>query len=62
MKPRRLNMGPDHLLCIETEEDPTNLEEGLLDAQLFIVCIMDHHFEDIIHFLMTGTALEGYTT
>ena len=25
----RLNAGPNHLSCIETGEEPTNLEEGL---------------------------------
>lgn len=53
--------GPDHLSHIETREGPTNLEEGLPDAQLLAARITDGHFEDIIHFLMTGTALEGYT-
>ena len=37
MKPGRLNAGPNHLSCIEIGEDPTNLEEGFPDAQLFIV-------------------------
>ncbi len=41
-------------------EEPTNLEEGLPDAQLFVVCIADDHFEDKIHFLTIGTAPEGY--
>jgi len=41
-------------------EEPTNLEEGLLDAQLFAVCIVDSHFEDIICLLMTRTTPEGY--
>jgi len=31
VKPRRLNTGPDHLSCIETREEPTSMEEGLLD-------------------------------
>lgn len=44
---------------IETGEEPTSLEEGLPDTQLFVVCIVDGHFEDIIHFLMTGTAPKG---
>ena len=61
VKPRRLNAGPDHLSRIETEEEPTSLEEGLLDAQLFIVCIADGHFEDIINFLTTGTTLKEYS-
>ena len=31
-KPGQLNAGPDHLSCIETGEEPTNLEEGLPDT------------------------------
>ena len=54
-------MGLDHLLQIETREEPTNLEEGFPGMQLFAVCVAEGHFEDIIHFLMTGTAPEGYT-
>ena len=54
-------MGPDHLSCIETGEEPTSLEEGLPNAQLFVVHIADGHFEDIIHFLTIGTVLEGYS-
>lgn len=61
VKPGRLNTGPDHLLRIETGEEPTNLEEGLPSMQLFAVRITDGHFEDIIHFLMTGIGPEGYT-
>lgn len=49
-----LNAGLDHLSRIETTEEPTNLEEGLPDAKLYVVCIVDSHFEDIIHFLTTG--------
>ena len=45
---------------METWEEPTNLEEGLPNAQLFAVRVADGHFEDIIHFLTIGTALEGY--
>lgn len=38
------------------------MEEGLPNAQLFVVCIADDYFADIIQFLSTGTTLEGYTT
>ena len=31
----RLNVGPDHLSRIEKGEEPTNIEDGLPDAQLF---------------------------
>lgn len=56
IKPRCLNLGPDHLSRIESSEEPTSLEDELLDAQLYAVHVTDGHFEDIIHFLTTGTA------
>ena len=52
-------MGLDHLLRIETGEEPTNLEEGFPNVQLFVVHVEDGHFEYIIHFLTTGTATKG---
>eukprot|EP00253_Pinus_taeda_P020837 PITA_20837 len=56
----RLNASPNHLSRIENSEETTNLE-GLLDAQLYAVRIANGHFEDIIHFLTIGTALQGYS-
>lgn len=53
-------MGPNHLLRIETREEPTNLEEELTDVQLFAVSVVDGHFEDIIHFLIVGIVPKGY--
>ena len=35
VKSGHLNVGPDHFSRIETGEEPTNLEDGLIDAQLF---------------------------
>ena len=32
VKPRRLNLGPDHLSRLESGEEPISLDEGLLDA------------------------------
>lgn len=61
VKPGRLNVGPNHLSHIETGEEPTSLEEGLLDVKLFAVCIADGHFKDIIHFIITRTSLKGYS-
>jgi len=52
-----LNAGPDHLSQIENGEKPTNVEEGLPDAQLYAVRVADGRFEDIIHFLTTRIAL-----
>jgi len=60
VKPGRLNAGPHHLPRIQIGEEPTNLEDELRDVQLFVVHVTDGHFEDIIHFLTIGIALEGY--
>ena len=35
------------------------MEEGLPDAQFYVLRVTDVHFEDIIHFLTTGTAPQG---
>lgn len=50
-----MNVGPDHLSQIEMGKEPTNLDEGLPDAQLFAVRIVEGKFEDIIHFLRRRT-------
>eukprot|EP00253_Pinus_taeda_P029644 PITA_29644 len=52
----------NHLSRIEIGEEPTNIDEGLLDVQLFVVRIANDNFVDIIYFLTTGTTLEGYST
>jgi hypothetical protein len=62
VKPRRLNVGPDHLSRLELGEEPTSLLDSLLDAQLFLVQIVDDYFKDIIDFLTTGTAPAEYST
>ena len=49
----RLNVAPDHLSRLELGEEPTSLEDNLLDAQLFSVHIADDYFKDIIEFLTT---------
>jgi len=62
VKSGRLNAGPNHLSRIGTGEEPTNLEEGLPDTHLFVICISENHFINIIHFLTTRTSPEGYTS
>lgn len=62
LKPRRLNAGPYHLSRIENGDEPTNMEEGLPDAQLFVVRIANDRFTDIIQILSIGTTPEGYST
>ena len=62
MKPSRLNVGLNHLSRIEIGEEPTNIEDGFPDVQLFRVDMVDDYYDQIIQFLATGTALEELTT
>jgi hypothetical protein len=48
-----MNKGPDHLSRLEHGEEPTNLEDALLDAQLFSIRKIDDHFVEIVQFLST---------
>jgi hypothetical protein len=57
-----LNVGPDHLSRVTNGEEPTNLEDNFLDAQLFSVQIVDEYFADIIQYLSIGTAPQEYNT
>ena len=62
MKSGRLNAGFDHLSGIETGEDPTNIEEGFPDAQLFRVDMVDDYYAQIIHFLATGISQGDFSS
>jgi hypothetical protein len=48
VKPRKMNKGPDQLSRLEHGEEPTNLEDALLDAQLLTIKNIDDHFADIV--------------
>ena len=37
----RLNVGPNHLSCIESGEEPNSLEDNLPDTQLFAIDVVD---------------------
>ena len=56
VKPGWLNTGLDHLSCIENGEEPTNIEDGLPDTQLFRVEIAYDYYDPIVQFLSTGLA------
>ena len=62
VKPGRLNFGPDHLSRLESREEPTSLDESLLDAQLFSIQMVDDYCQDIVQFLSTGFAPSEMTT
>jgi hypothetical protein len=53
VKPGKLNARPNHLSRIMNGEEPTNLEDKFLDAQLFSVHIIDEYFAEIIQYLST---------
>ena len=61
VKPGRLNARLNHLSKIKNGEEPTNLEEGLPDTQMFSIKVVDENFADIIHLLTTGKAPDGYS-
>jgi hypothetical protein len=48
VKPRKLNVGPDHLSRVTNGEEPMKLEDNFPDAQLFFVHIVDDYFAEII--------------
>jgi hypothetical protein len=62
VKPGKLNVGPNHLSRVTNGEEPMNLEEFFLDAQLFSVHITDDYFAYIIQYLSTCTVLQEYNT
>ena len=57
-----MNARTNHLSRVTNGEEPTNLEEKFLDAQLFSVQIVDEYFTDIIQYLSIGTAPQEYST
>ena len=56
VKARRLNAGMDHLSCVENGEEPTNIDDGFPNVQLFWVEVAYDHYAPIIQFLSTGVA------
>ena len=48
MNPGRLNVGPYHMSRIEKGEELSNIQDGILDAQLFKIKMVDDHYEQII--------------
>ena len=64
VKPSRLNVGLDHLSRIESGEEPTIMEDNLLDGKLFAVTMMEDQNEEfnvIIHFLSIGYVPSGFS-
>jgi hypothetical protein len=48
VKPGIMNKGHDHLSRLEHGEEPTSLEDTLLDAQLLAIRKIDDHFAKIV--------------
>ena len=47
---------------LESGEEPTNMDEGLPDAQLFAIQIVDEYFQDIAQYLSTCIPPSEMTT
>jgi hypothetical protein len=52
---------PDHLSRLEHGEEPTTLEDTLLDVELLAIRKVDDHFAKIFQFLSTRMAPSDYT-
>ena len=44
----QMNSRLDHLLRIESGEEPSNLDDSLIDAKLFAMTMFDDNYRDII--------------
>jgi hypothetical protein len=56
VKSGKLNARPDRLSRVTNGEEPINLEDNFLDAQLFSIQVVDEYFVDIIEYLSIETA------
>ena len=54
VRPRKLNIGPDHLSRIDTGEEPIGVEDDVPDAHLFRIEVVPTELEEITQFLENG--------
>jgi hypothetical protein len=62
IKPRRCNVGPDHMSILELGESGRVFDVQLPDADLFQVEAIPEYMEDIVVFLSAGACRETYFT
>jgi hypothetical protein len=62
VKPGKMNAGPNHFSRVTNGEEPTNLDDTLLEAHLFLVQIANDYFADVIEYLSTWTAPHEFST
>jgi hypothetical protein len=60
IKPRRCNVGPNHLSRLESGESGGAVDDQLPDAKLFRVEAIPEYLEDIAVFLSTWACTETY--
>ena len=56
-----LNLGLDNISMIENGEGPSNLDDNLPYAQLFVITMFNDHYRYIIQFLSTGYMPSEFT-
>lgn len=61
VKPGKLNVGPDHLSRLESEESGGAVDDQLPDAYLFKVSAIPDYLSDIALFLTTGAFPADYS-
>ena len=55
VKPSRLNVGPNHLSRLEIGENDGEIDDQLLDADLFRIEAIPNHLEEIATLLTIGS-------
>lgn len=61
IKPRKLNVGPDHLSRLEIGENEGAVDDQLPDVDFFRIEVIPDHLEEITTLLTIGHCPEGYT-
>ena len=62
VRPRKLNVGLDHLSRIDIGEEPTGVEDDLPDAHLFRIEAVPAKLEETAQFLENGQPPKGMST
>jgi hypothetical protein len=62
VNPGKFNATLDHLSRVTNGEEPTNLEDNFLDAQIFSIQVADEYFTNIIEYLSTRVAPQDFST
>jgi hypothetical protein len=61
VKPRKMNIGPDHLSLLESGENGGAIDDHLPDADLFKIEVVPDYLSHISLFFSNGVFPDGYS-